>query len=54
MWVMSPTRNIADSYANGYGSSTWGGEVLLREADSDRSLVSDAISAMGLLRVIGG
>lgn len=30
---MSPTRAIDDSYANGYGSSKWAGEVLLREAN---------------------
>jgi len=30
--VISPTRNINDSYANGYGNSKWAGEVLLREA----------------------
>jgi fatty acid CoA ligase FadD9 len=29
---MSPTRKINDNYANGYGNSKWGGEVLLREA----------------------
>ena len=29
---MSSTRTIGDSYANGYGNSKWGGEVLLREA----------------------
>ena len=29
---MSPTRKISDNYANGYGNSKWGGEVLLREA----------------------
>ena len=29
---MSPTRKIGDNYANGYGNSKWGGEVLLREA----------------------
>ena len=29
---MSATRQINDSYANGYGNSKWGGEVLLREA----------------------
>ena len=29
---MSPTRTVGDSYANGYGNSKWGGEVLLREA----------------------
>ena len=28
----SPTRQISDSYANGYGNSKWAGEVLLREA----------------------
>lgn len=30
--VMSPTRRINDSYANGYGNSKWAGEVLLAEA----------------------
>jgi fatty acid CoA ligase FadD9 len=30
--VVSPTRVIDDSYANGYGNSKWAGEVLLREA----------------------
>ena len=30
--VISPTRVIDDSYANGYGNSKWAGEVLLREA----------------------
>lgn len=30
--IISPTRNINDSYANGYGNSKWAGEVLLREA----------------------
>jgi fatty acid CoA ligase FadD9 len=29
---MSATREISDRYANGYGNSKWGGEVLLREA----------------------
>ena len=29
---MSSTRKIGDNYANGYGNSKWGGEVLLREA----------------------
>ncbi len=29
---ISPTRQINDSYANGYGISKWAGEVLLREA----------------------
>jgi fatty acid CoA ligase FadD9 len=31
--VISPTRAIDDSYANGYGNSKWAGEVLLREAN---------------------
>jgi fatty acid CoA ligase FadD9 len=31
--IMSPTRAINDSYANGYGNSKWAGEVLLREAN---------------------
>jgi fatty acid CoA ligase FadD9 len=30
--VISPTRKIDDSYANGYANSKWAGEVLLREA----------------------
>jgi fatty acid CoA ligase FadD9 len=30
--VISATRKIDDSYANGYGNSKWAGEVLLREA----------------------
>jgi fatty acid CoA ligase FadD9 len=30
--VSSATRNIGDSYANGYANSKWAGEVLLREA----------------------
>ncbi|MFZ1174672.1 MAG: carboxylic acid reductase, partial [Mycobacterium sp.] len=30
--VISPTRQINDNYANGYGNSKWAGEVLLREA----------------------
>ena len=29
---ISPVRAVDDSYANGYGNSKWGGEVLLREA----------------------
>jgi fatty acid CoA ligase FadD9 len=29
---MSATRAVNDDYANGYGNSKWGGEVLLREA----------------------
>jgi fatty acid CoA ligase FadD9 len=29
---MSATRTIGDNYANGYGTSKWAGEVLLREA----------------------
>ena len=31
--VMSPTRKNDDSYANGYSTSKWAGEVLLREAN---------------------
>ena len=30
--VISPSRKINDSYANGYGNSKWAAEVLLREA----------------------
>ncbi|ORX18829.1 carboxylic acid reductase [Mycolicibacterium wolinskyi] len=30
--VISPARQVDDSYANGYGNSKWAGEVLLREA----------------------
>jgi fatty acid CoA ligase FadD9 len=30
--VISATRKVNDSYANGYGNSKWAGEVLLREA----------------------
>ncbi|WAC89637.1 carboxylic acid reductase [Mycobacterium sp. Aquia_213] len=30
---ISATRQIDDSYANGYGNSKWAGEVLLREAN---------------------
>jgi len=30
--VISPTRPIDESYANGYSNSKWAGEVLLREA----------------------
>jgi fatty acid CoA ligase FadD9 len=29
---MSATRKVDETYANGYGNSKWGGEVLLREA----------------------
>lgn len=31
--LMSPVRSINDGYANGYGTSKWAGEVLLREAN---------------------
>ena len=31
--VISATRKVDDSYANGYSNSKWAGEVLLREAD---------------------
>jgi fatty acid CoA ligase FadD9 len=30
---VSPKRTLDDSYANGYGTSKWAGEVLLREAN---------------------
>jgi fatty acid CoA ligase FadD9 len=30
--VISATRKVDDTYANGYGNSKWAGEVLLREA----------------------
>lgn len=30
--VISATRQVDDTYANGYGNSKWAGEVLLREA----------------------
>jgi fatty acid CoA ligase FadD9 len=30
--IASPTRNIDDTYANGYANSKWAGEVLMREA----------------------
>jgi fatty acid CoA ligase FadD9 len=36
--VVSATRKIDDSYANGYGNSKWGGEVLLREANDQYGL----------------
>ncbi len=36
--VVSATRNVDDSYANGYGNSKWGGEVLLREANEQFGL----------------
>jgi len=31
--VLSPVRQCNDDYANGYGTSKWAGEVLLREAN---------------------
>jgi fatty acid CoA ligase FadD9 len=36
--VVSATRKVDESYANGYGNSTWGGEVLLREANEQFGL----------------
>jgi fatty acid CoA ligase FadD9 len=36
--VVSGTRNVDESYANGYGNSKWGGEVLLREANDQFGL----------------
>jgi fatty acid CoA ligase FadD9 len=35
---VSATRKVDDSYANGYGNSKWGGEVLLREANEHHGL----------------
>jgi len=36
--IVSATRKVDDSYANGYGNSKWGGEVLLREANQQFGL----------------
>ncbi|GAC1403211.1 MAG: thioester reductase domain-containing protein [Mycobacterium sp.] len=36
--IASPMRNIDDTYANGYATSKWAGEVLLREAHDQCSL----------------
>jgi fatty acid CoA ligase FadD9 len=36
--VVSATRQVDDGYANGYGNSKWGGEVLLREANEQYGL----------------
>ena len=36
--VVSATRTVDESYANGYGNSKWGGEVLLREANEQFGL----------------
>ena len=36
--VVSATRKVDESYANGYGNSKWGGEVLLREANEHYGL----------------
>ena len=36
--VVSATRQVDDTYANGYGNSKWGGEVLLREANEQFGL----------------
>ncbi len=36
--VVSATRKVDDSYANGYGNSKWAGEVLLREANDQACL----------------
>jgi len=36
--VISATRTVDESYANGYGNSKWGGEVLLREANEHYGL----------------
>ena len=36
--MVSATRKVDDSYANGYGNSKWAGEVLLREANDQFGL----------------
>jgi fatty acid CoA ligase FadD9 len=36
--VVSATRKVDETYANGYGNSKWGGEVLLREANEHYGL----------------
>src|SRR4029077_16203913 len=36
--LVSATRKVDESYANGYGNSKWGGEVLLREANEHYGL----------------
>ncbi|MDT5339064.1 MAG: fatty acid CoA ligase FadD9, partial [Mycobacterium sp.] len=36
--MVSATRQVDDGYANGYGNSKWGGEVLLREANEQYGL----------------
>jgi fatty acid CoA ligase FadD9 len=39
--VISPTRKLDDSYANGYANSKWASEVLLREASDGCGLPVD-------------
>ena len=46
--VISPTRTIDASYANGYGNSKWAGEVLLREAH-DLSGLPVAVFRCGMI-----
>ena len=36
--IVSATRTVDESYANGYGNSKWAGEVLLREANEHHGL----------------
>ena len=36
--IVSATRTVDESYANGYGNSKWAGEVLLREANERHGL----------------
>jgi fatty acid CoA ligase FadD9 len=36
--IISATRPVDESYANGYGNSKWAGEVLLREANEHHGL----------------
>jgi glycopeptidolipid biosynthesis protein len=46
--IISPTRTIDASYANGYGTSKWAGEVLLREAH-DLSGLPVAVFRSGMI-----
>ena len=46
--VISPTRTIDGSYANGYGNSKWASEVLLREAN-DLSGLPVAVFRCGMI-----
>lgn len=46
--VISPTRTVDGSSANGYGNSKWAGEVLLREA-SDLCGLPVAVFRCGMI-----